>query len=251
MANKRVIWLLGIMVLYVGMSGQGTCGKQATEQIDAAKRAVEDARVAEAPAYAPDEYRSAEETLLLAQQQFDKYQYKKAESTAMVAESEARDALQKALAAKSRKEEEARKQHEEEEAARLAYNVSSLFGGTIGEPSIEEQARQALHDVHFAFDAFELADHAKSVLALNAQWLSEHPGIRVEVEGHTDERGTDEYNLALGAKRAKAVYDWLVAAGIPPNRLRTISYGESVPLDTGTDEDAYARNRRAHFAVAP
>ena len=250
MTRKRWNWYLLLGVLYLGLIGAGTCGNKAKDQIGKAKAAVEEARQAEAPQYAASEFKSAEESLDSAQQQFGTRKYKKAQETAATAEAQARDARDKALAARKQAEDDAaaaRRRQEEEETARL--QGSSLFGQTVTEPSEEEQARMALHDLHFAFDSFELSDNARSVLALNLEWLKQHPGVKIEIEGHTDEQGTEEYNLALGSRRAKIISDYLVENGIDPARMRTISYGESVPIDSALNEDAYAKNRRVHFAV--
>ncbi len=104
-----------------------------------------------------------------------------------------------------------------------------------------------LRDVFFAFDKYDLTDAAKAVLDENARWLTAHPEIRIMVEGHADERGTNEYNLALGERRAHAVRDYLIAQGIDPSRIETISYSEERPFVLGRDESAWRQNRRAHF----
>jgi peptidoglycan-associated lipoprotein len=104
-----------------------------------------------------------------------------------------------------------------------------------------------LKDVRFAYDSYELDANARDVLAANAQWLKENPGTRTEIEGHCDERGTIEYNLALGARRAKAANDYLVSLGVSADRLSTISYGEELPLCQDPSESCFARNRRVHF----
>ena len=104
-----------------------------------------------------------------------------------------------------------------------------------------------LKDVHFAYDSYELDGSARDVLAANAEWLKENSRARTEIEGHCDERGTVEYNLALGAKRAKAVKDYLVSLGVASERLSTISYGEELPLCRDAGEQCFARNRRVHF----
>jgi peptidoglycan-associated lipoprotein len=104
-----------------------------------------------------------------------------------------------------------------------------------------------LKDVHFAYDSYELDGSSRDVLAANAEWLKENKRARTEIEGHCDERGTVEYNLALGAKRAKSVKDYLVSLGISSDRLTTISYGEELPLCRDASEQCYARNRRVHF----
>ena len=104
-----------------------------------------------------------------------------------------------------------------------------------------------LKDVHFAYDSYELDGEARDVLAANAEWLKDNSRARTEIEGHCDERGTVEYNLALGARRAKAVKDYLTTLGISGDRLSTISYGEELPLCREQSESCYARNRRVHF----
>jgi peptidoglycan-associated lipoprotein len=104
-----------------------------------------------------------------------------------------------------------------------------------------------LKDVHFAYDSYELDGQARDVLAANAEWLKDNARARTEIEGHCDERGTVEYNLALGARRAKAVQDYLTTLGISPDRLSTISYGEELPLCREQTEQCYERNRRVHF----
>jgi peptidoglycan-associated lipoprotein len=106
-----------------------------------------------------------------------------------------------------------------------------------------------LQDVHFDYDRYDLRTEDRATLQHNADWLKQNPNAKVEIEGHCDNRGTVEYNLALGAKRAKAVKDYLTSLGIPPDRLSTISYGEELPLCREDAEECWARNRRAHSVV--
>ncbi len=108
-----------------------------------------------------------------------------------------------------------------------------------------------LKDVFFDFDKAILTDEAKKTLGDNMKWLKTNPAARIAVEGHSDERGTNEYNLALGEHRAKAIRDYLVAGGIDAKRITTISYGEERPFTLGHDESAWKWNRRGHFVVAP
>ncbi len=108
---------------------------------------------------------------------------------------------------------------------------------------------QVLSDVNFSYDSSALSTSAKDALQRNAQWMRSNSSTKVIVEGHCDERGTSEYNLALGERRAKAAYDYLRSLGVGASQMSTISYGEELPLDPGKNEAAYARNRRAHFAV--
>lgn len=107
-----------------------------------------------------------------------------------------------------------------------------------------------LQSVYFDYDKALLTDEAKRTLNENAVWLKANAQARIVVEGHCDERGTSEYNLALGDRRAKATRDYLVATGVDGNRLRTISYGKERPLDPGHDESAWRVNRRAQFTIA-
>lgn len=104
-------------------------------------------------------------------------------------------------------------------------------------------------DVRFGYDSSTIEDEARQNLEYNAQILRQNPGFKVQLEGHCDERGTADYNLALGAKRAQSVKDFLISLGVERGRLDTISYGEEVPLDPEINEAAFARNRRVHFSA--
>lgn len=106
-----------------------------------------------------------------------------------------------------------------------------------------------LQDIYFAYDSFDLSAEARETLRANANWLQSNPQAKVEIEGHCDERGTTEYNLALGAKRARAARDYLVTLGVSPERLSTISYGEELPLCRESNESCWQQNRRVHFLV--
>ncbi len=106
-----------------------------------------------------------------------------------------------------------------------------------------------LKDIHFAFDSYDLDESARSTLRDNATWLKDHARSKVEIEGHCDERGTVEYNLALGTKRAGAAKEYLAALGIAADRLTTNSYGEELPLCHEHNEGCWQTNRRVHFVV--
>ena len=103
--------------------------------------------------------------------------------------------------------------------------------------------------VFFGYDKYDLSPEARTSIEKQAQWLKTYPNINISVEGHCDERGTREYNLALGEKRATAVRNYLVALGIEASRLQTISYGKERPAVTGSDETAWAQNRRGVLVV--
>jgi len=106
-----------------------------------------------------------------------------------------------------------------------------------------------LKPVLFDLDSSEVGTQGQQVLQENAQVLRKYPQMQVTIEGHCDERGTAEYNLALGERRAIAARSYLVSLGIPAERLRTVSYGKEFPFDPGHDEAAWSKNRRAHFVV--
>jgi peptidoglycan-associated lipoprotein len=104
-------------------------------------------------------------------------------------------------------------------------------------------------DIHFEFDKSTLLVDAMEILKQKAEWLSTHEDVNITIEGHCDERGTSEYNLALGEKRAESAKTFLIDLGILGNRISTVSYGEERPLDLGHDEAAWSANRRDHFAI--
>lgn len=110
-------------------------------------------------------------------------------------------------------------------------------------------ASSPLKDIFFEFDRADLRPDARDTLRANADWLRSNPSARIEIEGHCDERGTNEYNLALGAKRAQSAKDYLVSLGIAVDRLSTISYGEEIPVCREHTESCWRRNRRARFVI--
>ncbi len=103
--------------------------------------------------------------------------------------------------------------------------------------------------VHFDYDKYFIREDAKPVLDMNAGWMNKFRTTKILIEGHCDERGTEEYNLALGEKRAKSTQDYLISLGISADRIKIISYGKSQPLDPGHNEDSWQKNRRAQFLV--
>lgn len=114
----------------------------------------------------------------------------------------------------------------------------------------EKAARDFVNEnVYFGFDDATLTRQAREILAQKAEWLRSHPDVEVVIEGHCDERGTKEYNMALGQRRAQSIKNFLVNAGIDADRLDTISYGEERPADPRNNEEAWAKNRRGHFRI--
>jgi peptidoglycan-associated lipoprotein len=120
----------------------------------------------------------------------------------------------------------------------------------ISSASLDEINKNSpLKPVFFNFDQSEISPESQKALEANADVLKRNPAWVVTIEGHCDERGTAEYNLALGERRAGSARAYLVSLGIPADRLRTVSYGKEFPFDPGHDEAAWAKNRRAHFVV--
>ena len=146
-----------------------------------------------------------------------------------------------------------------EEEARRKLEAERLKSGRTTEESLAElyankEELKALQefqneDIHFAFDSYVLSPEAQKILDKKVAWLRKHPAIKIIIEGHCDERGSNEYNLALGERRANSAKQYLVNAGIEPDRIHIISYGEERPLALGSDEASWAINRRAHFVV--
>jgi peptidoglycan-associated lipoprotein len=119
------------------------------------------------------------------------------------------------------------------------------------EPGITGEVFESkmLKDIHFDFDKYDIRPGDAEILKENAALLMKNPGVKIQIEGHCDERGTVEYNLALGERRANSAKRYLSSLGLTANRISTISYGKEKPLDPGHNEQAWAKNRRDHFIV--
>ena len=107
-----------------------------------------------------------------------------------------------------------------------------------------------IRDAFFEFDSFALSVDAQDALAVTAAWMRTHPDVALMIEGHADERGTQQYNLALGERRANIARDYLITLGVDPVRITTISYGEERPFAFGSNEQAWSQNRRAHMVLS-
>lgn len=119
----------------------------------------------------------------------------------------------------------------------MSFDASGSDSGNI----------QGLSTVFFDYDKSTLSSSAKATLQANAEWMKQNPNVKIQIEGHCDSRGSIEYNIALGERRANAVRSYLTSLGIPNSRLAIISYGEEKPLVHGETEEAYSKNRRANF----
>ncbi len=132
--------------------------------------------------------------------------------------------------------------------APMAGTQTAMAEAQAGQKATEEAASM-FADIHFDFDKSFIREDAKPVLATVADYLKKNPGAKVQIEGHCDERGTAEYNMALGARRAESAKKYLLSLGVKGGRLSTVSYGKEKPLDPGHDESAWAKNRRDHFVL--
>jgi peptidoglycan-associated lipoprotein len=122
-------------------------------------------------------------------------------------------------------------------------DADSITGRSINELS------GMLKPAFFDYDKADIRGDSRDVLATNATWLKKYSPVQFTIEGHADERGTAQYNLALGDRRANAAKDYLVSLGVDASRIKTVSYGKERPFATGHDEDSWQKNRRAHFVV--
>jgi len=161
-------------------------------------------------------------------------------------------------AARLEREREAREAKERELARLREEDLKRPAAGELEktlvakkEPGIEGEVFETklLKDIHFDFDKYEVRREDEAILKENAGFLKNNPKMKIQIEGHCDERGTVEYNLALGERRASNTKKYLVLLGIPSDRISTISYGKERPLDKGHHEEAWAKNRRAHVVV--
>ena len=114
---------------------------------------------------------------------------------------------------------------------------------------MQQELQAKLRDIHFNFDKYDLEAQAKTVLNDLADILAKHPNLRVTVEGNCDERGTGEYNMALGDKRASAAKQYLISRGISSARVNTVSYGKEKPVCTESTDECWTKNRRDHFVL--
>jgi len=140
------------------------------------------------------------------------------------------------------REEEAKKATEKEFEKSLVAKREPGIAGEVFESRL-------LKDIHFDFDKYDIRPGDTEILKENAALLMKYPKVKIQVEGHCDERGTNEYNLALGERRANAAKKYLLSLGISTDRISSISYGEEKPLDAGHNEEAWSKNRRGHIVI--
>ena len=173
---------------------------------------------------------------------------RKAEELAAQKERERLEAEKKAQEEARLKEEEAKREAARQEAAKREFEKSLQAKKT---PGIEGEVFESglLKDIHFDFDRYDVRPQDTELLKQDAAWLAKAPNAKIQIEGHCDERGTSEYNLALGERRANSTKKYLISLGVKADRISTITYGKERPLDPAHTEEAWAKNRRAHFVV--
>ena len=144
----------------------------------------------------------------------------------------------------ARRQAEAERQRKQDEAVEAARKATAL-----SEAAYQKATEAALKDVHFGFDKSDIQESDKTILVAIADFLKTYPQANLIIDGNCDERGTVEYNLALGEHRAHAAMDYLVSLGVPAARLTSTSYGKEKPVCTEATESCWGKNRRAHFAI--
>lgn len=147
------------------------------------------------------------------------------------------------------------------QSQKMEAGTKGLAKAPVSQSSSLEQLRQGkpvgtaasspLKDIYFDFDQYDLRADARDILKTNAEWLKQNPASSLQIEGHCDDRGAAEYNLALGAKRAQSAKDYLTTLGIPAQRISTISYGEELPVCPQESEECWQKNRHDRFVIKP
>ncbi len=236
-----------------------SCAKAPLKELNEARDAIKDALNHDALVYAPTEYNSSEEafhkaTNLTAVKNYTpaKKEATNAKELAFLAKRIAIDkkALKEKerLEALKREEEEKRKALEQKPAEQEETLGSSDISGEMEDVALIPGVGR-LNTIYFDFDKSIVREDQRNMLDENVDKLLKNKNVKILIEGHCDKRGTDEYNLALGVRRARAVESYFINSGIDKNRLEIASYGEERPVDLGETEEAYAKNRRAEFVV--
>ncbi len=228
------------------------CAKPPVEEIAAAEAAIRDARAAEAPVYAPEAFAEAEQSMTDTYRLSDAKDYGAARDKAIETRALAERARDLALSAKRRRDDAAAAQSDGGRlSTRSAGETAAEISATsIGGGAMDEGARiGALAPVLFAFDDYSVGEAELPKVQAAADWLSANVAARVRLEGHTDERGSADYNVTLAGRRAESVRQLLANYGVDAARIETRAYGEEMPADPGHDAAAWAANRRVEFVL--
>ncbi len=233
--KKAGVLLIGFVVLVVALYITG-CAKP-NEELTNAEAALQSAKEAGAPELAPTEYQAAEDLIKRAKDLIAQGKNKEARELLEEARFKAIEAKGKAIMAKS----ESAMTPEEQRAREQKLEELKRGGGLSRGPDI------GLQDVFFDFDKANVRADGRGVLKEDAEIMRNNPGVFVVIEGYCDTRGTEEYNLALGQRRADSVKAYLVGLGVSPSKLEAVSKGETEQWAPGNTEEAYQQNRRAHL----
>ena len=224
--KKSVVNFAVVAVCLVSLLFVGGCAKKTVLK--------EEGPAGDKPALAKEssqaEIKAAKET--------DKQRQEKARKEALAKEKTAAEAVKKEVSKKAMTEATAKE---------VAKRAASEAEAKKAKPAKQELI--SLSNIHFDFDKYNLKAEAQAMLKQHADWLGKNKNFNITIEGHCDERGTAEYNLALGQRRAEEAVKHLMELGIDKRRIKSLSYGEEKPLDPGHDEDAWAKNRRDQFVL--
>lgn len=238
---EKILPYLFMIAAFVLLFLLSSCGpKSPLQEMADAQAALKSARERGAETSHGEEYGKAEALLDQALQKMRDKKYEEARSLAI----EAKSWLDRIPPVSPRPE--TQNEVEKSPAPEPDFETVLLTSNNLGKPDSE----LALPRVYFDFNDFALRDDARDSLKRAAAWMLNHPAVSLDVQGHCDERGTNEYNLALGERRAVAVRQYWEALGIDPNRLRVISFGEELPLKEGEGEDVWRWNRRVQFVLS-
>lgn len=232
---RRILIIVSLALTTLAL---GACGSRPVEALSSAEKAMADADLAKR--CAPDEFLAAQKLLEKAKKLADEGEHARAKAVALAAEKKAKEAVAKAQA---RKEECLRPEQADQEVELSDQDDQDTS-------TSDDQLAGGLQPIYFDYNQPALTNEAKGILDSNAQWLLNNADVSIMVEGHCDERGSTEYNLALGEKRAKVTRAYLVRRGVNKDRMGLVSYGEERPADYGANADAHKRNRRAEFRRA-
>jgi len=247
------VWRLALVSTLVAFIFAG-CATTASYRpdIDSMKADLAEAKAAGAETFAPEEYAHAEACLdILTHEATEFHPFADANARNYIGKCRAAFATLKSSVAASRRAKVPVEAVTPPAAPKpeAAPSAAATPPSAAGAGEAEKAKESPLKDVFFDFDKSVIRADAKQSLDGNVRWLKANPHATIVIEGHCDERGTREYNLALGQRRAKSVHDHLVAAGINARRIRTTSYGKERPFALGHDESAWMWNRRAHFVI--
>ncbi len=261
MKGLRFFYILFVAMLIAAFTT--SCQKRPDKEIAEAEKALEAAKEVGAPKYAPQEFKSAEDMMAETYKLVDSKKYKEAKQAAITTKELAEVAKMKALERKKAAEQK-NKANETKQQTPKYPSAGTISAQPVTGEALEEEIKAnkvgtgglgegvmitKLPTIHFDFDSYAIKDSEKPKLEQIAKWLKEHPTVKIRIEGNTDERGTEEYNMALGEKRAKAAKDYLIMLGISPDRMEIVSYGEDNPVDPRHNEEAWAKNRRDDFVI--